>query len=947
MKKAKNPFFDESLSVEKRIDWLLAAMTLDEKMKCLASTVSDIERLGVKGFSVGGEAAHGVEARNDQNGEGQAEPTTSFTQPIGMSATWDTELIRQAGEVTGREARVLYHRHPDRGLSRWAPTVDMERDPRWGRTEEGYGEDPLLAGAMAGAYVKGMQGDDPKYLRVAATLKHFYANNTEVGRVYKSSSVDSRNKMEYYLEPFRRAIEESHAEAIMTAYNKVNGVPAILNSEVQTILKDQYGLGHAVCDGGAMEMAVTMHDYYGIHAQTLAGAIRAGVDSMSDRPELVEQAAREAYELNLLTEEDMDQALRNMFRTKLRLGIYDKEGSNPYDRVGEDDLNSRAHQEICRQVAWESMVLLKNQGNMLPLPLPDRENQVAVIGPMADMWYPDWYGGMPPYTRTLKQGLEEIAGRDIACADGRDRVIFRLGDRGVAIREDGTLCLSHTPDIFICDDWGEGSLTFQSARTGKFMNTRLPGEHDAPSERGRIAAEKEATLDWFVMEIFHLERLENGTVHLLERFGSAVQIDEDGSLVSMREDGEPAEFHLEIVESGLEKAKELARTCDTVILALGCNSMVNAKEEVDRTTICLPPAQEALLEEIVRVNSSTVLVLLSNYPYAINQAQEKLPAILWSATGSQDMGTAAAEILFGLHAPAGRLNMTWYRSDDQLPDMDDYDIIQGKRTYRYFDGEVLYPFGHGLTYTTFDYTDLVVKPKDGTKLQVSFNLANTGTAASDEVVQIYGTAPASRVKKPLKQLIGFGRVKDMQPGEQRRIAFEIPMSEFRFYDVISRTMMVEEGMYRIAVGASSEDLRRSVFVQIPGRTTGFRNLTRRIAADHYDEYDNIFLTEGQFGFTSAAVRDPKRMGRLIYRDCILPDSGSLYLHLKSGEDGTAEIYLDGQKVGEFTGKTGGFTDVRVDLYPEEAGTGKADGEKTVELEIRISSHVKLCYFMVK
>lgn len=191
----KSPFWDESLTIEERLDWLLRTMTLEEKLQCLATRVPDIESTGVKGFGVGGEAAHGVEARNDQNELGEAEPSTSFVQPIGMSATWDTELIQKAGEVVGKETRVIYHRHPDRGLSRWAPTVDLERDPRWGRTEEGYGEDPLLTGAMAGAYVKGMQGEHPRYLRVAATLKHFYGNNTEEGRVYKSSSIDPRQNM--------------------------------------------------------------------------------------------------------------------------------------------------------------------------------------------------------------------------------------------------------------------------------------------------------------------------------------------------------------------------------------------------------------------------------------------------------------------------------------------------------------------------------------------------------------------------------------------------------------------------------------------------------------------------------------------------------------------------------------------------------------------------------
>ena len=361
------PFTDAALSIEERLDWLMAEMTMDEKLRCLASRVPDLERLGISAMSVGGEAAHGVEARNDQNELGGPEVTTSFPQPVGMSASWDTELIRKAGEVTGTEARVLYHRHPDRGLSRWAPTVDMERDPRWGRTEEGYGEDPLLTGEMSSAYIRGMQGDDPHYLRIAATLKHFYGNNTEVGRGWKNVSIDPRNKYEYYLEPFRRAIEKGGAEAVMTAYNKINGIPGMLNPEVKDILKKQYGLKHAVCDGGAMELVATFHHDCGLHAETIAAAIKAGVDAMSDNPETVEAAAREAYELHLLTEEDIDTALKNMFRTKLRLGIYDAQPCNPYDNVTEKDINSEENREICRQLTRESIVLLKNRDHFLPL----------------------------------------------------------------------------------------------------------------------------------------------------------------------------------------------------------------------------------------------------------------------------------------------------------------------------------------------------------------------------------------------------------------------------------------------------------------------------------------------------------------------------------------------------------------------------------------------------
>lgn len=928
----KLPFWDESLTTEERLDWLLGAMTLEEKLKCLATKVPDIESLGINGFGVGGEAAHGVEARNDQNELGAAEPTTSFTQPIGMSATWDTELVKKAGEVTGKEARVIYHRHPDRGLSRWAPTVDLERDPRWGRTEEGYGEDPLLTGAMAGAYVKGMQGEHPRYLRVAATLKHFYGNNTEVGRGVKSSSIDPRNRMELYLEPFRRVAETGHAEAVMTAYNKINGIPGMLNPEVKRILKEQYGIKHVVCDGGAMELVVNMHGYFGIHAQTLAAALKAGVDAMSDTPEVVEAAAKEAFDLKLITEEDVDTALRNMFRTKLRLGIYDAKNSNPYDLVTEEDINSEENQRICRQVSREAIVLLKNDNEMLPL--SGETDSMAVIGPLADVWYQDWYGGKPFAKKTLRQGIHEITGKEIPCADGWDRVVFRYKGKSVAIAEDGTLVLSEKPDIFIKNDWGSGSFTFQSVRTGKYMN----------AEDGSIAAHKDEPFDWFVMELFHLIEQEDGTLQITERFGNPVVPDENGRLVYGEDKGRyAAGFCMETVESGVRKACEMAEGKDTVILALGCNPMINAKEEVDRTTIDLPPAQEELLEEIYKTNRNTVLVLFSNYPYAVNIAEEKLPAILWSATGAQDMGTAMAETLFGINAPAGRLNMTWYRSDDQLPDIDDYDIIKKCRTYRYFEGRVLYPFGHGLTYTTFEYGGLSVSVSDYVKLLVSFTLKNTGARKSDEVVQVYGAAPVSRVKKPVKQLLGFKRVKDVLPGEERQITMEIPVSEFRFYDVISKKMMVEEGNYQIWAGSSSGDCRQSATIQIHGEKTGVRLMEERTAADHYDDYENIYLTEGEFGFSAAAVLEKEKRGILVYRDCkILPGQKYIILHLMSSEKGSIEVCINGKSAAAFEGKTGIYKDIRLELEydPEELA-------ETSVLEIRISHEVKLCYFRIE
>ena len=737
------PFWDASLTDQERIDWLLKEMTVEEKLGYLASSSPDLPRLGIPGVSVGGEAAHGVEGRNDQNGLGKPDVTTSFPQPIGMSASWDPELIRQAGEITGTEARVVWHRHEGHGLSRWAPTVDLERDPRWGRNEEGYGEDPVLTGKMAGAYIRGMQGDDPKYLRCAATLKHFYGNNTEVGRGWKNSSIDPRNKYELYLEPFRRCIEDGGAEGIMTAYNKINGTIGILNPEVTDILKKQYGLRHVVSDGGAMGLVVNLHHYFGQHAETIATALKAGVDAMSDDPRMVEQAAREAYELGILKEEDMDRSIRCMMETKLRLGVYDRENLNPYDRVTEDDIDSPKAREICKELSRESIVLLKNENGALPLDKALKAEDIAIVGPLGGAWYQDWYGGTAPYRTTFLQGMEVLKQENITFADGLDRVVFRCDGKGLAVAEDGTLQMADEPDVFIKEYWGEGSYTFKSVRTGKYLGARLSESQGEKPKMGQIAADREEAFDWFVMEIFHVEPQEDGSVVLTNRFHYPVYRDVEGFFSFEQTEGIP--ITMEVVENGIEKAVAAVRGKKQVLLALGCNSVINAKEEIDRNTLELPEEQEMLLDRITEVNPNTVLVLFTNYPYTLQKAMEKLPAIIMSATGSQDMGSAMAEAVLGTYAPAGRLNMTWYESIDQLPDIDNYDIIKGKRTYRYFDGKVLYPFGYGLTYTTFAYENYKISLKDDRLLQISLDVRNTGATASDEVVQIYGSALESDV----------------------------------------------------------------------------------------------------------------------------------------------------------------------------------------------------------
>ncbi|MCR4777453.1 MAG: glycoside hydrolase family 3 C-terminal domain-containing protein [Lachnospiraceae bacterium] len=898
-----SPFWDNSLTEDERLDWLLSHMTIEEKLGALSSTGADIERLGIPKLSVGGEAAHGVEGRNDQNELGRPDISTSFPQPIGMSATWDVELVKEAGKVTGTEARVIYHRHPDRGLSRWAPTVDLERDPRWGRTEEGYGEDPVLTGKMASAYVRGMRGEDPYYIRCASTLKHFYGNNTEDGRGFKNVSIDPRNKEELYLEPFRRVIIEGGATGVMTAYNKINGIPGILNHEVRDILKKRYGLMHVVGDGGALGLVNYKHHYFGTNGESISAALKAGVDGMSDAPDIVRNAAVQAYVLGLLTEEMMDEALRNTYRLKLRLGVYDKTPANPYDNVSEEDLDTKASRALARKLTAESVVLLQNK-ERLPLSEEDMEDTV-LIGPLADAWYQDWYGGEPPYKKTLRDGIRDVTGRKLPVCEGYDTVNLFLDGKAVKVDTDGTLKATEDKegDEFVRMDWGEGRITYKHVSTGKFLNCRM--DQKKPEEAGIIACEKDAPFDWFVMEIFYEEK-EDGKVYLANRFRKKVTVTESGlvrAIVSPDIKGAPSALEIKTLNSGINSAIEAAKSHAHTILALGCCSMIGAKEEIDRKSIALPPVQQQLLEKVLEASDDVVVVLLSNYPYAMKGAEKKAKAVLWCATGSQDMGSGLADVLLGKEAPAGRLNMTWYHSDEDLPDIDDYDIIRGGRTYRYFEGEADYPFGYGLTLAAFRYENLKVSLKDEATILATFDITNDGNIKSDEVVQLYGIPPKSRVKKPLKQLLAFKRVHGVKPGETRQIALEVNVTDLFFYDTISATRMVEEGDYTFFAGRSSADRALSCELFVPGNKPGSRNTNVRIKADHFDDASGVELCEGSFDYTAVSAKDSDK-AVITFRDCAADkDVKKILMGFKSDKGCRLEVFIDGKAAAVFEGDT--------------------------------------------
>ncbi len=858
-----SPLYDTSLSVRERAEWAVSQMTLEEKFSCFGVGIRNT-RLGITASTCGGEGAHGVQARAGQ-GEGFAPtPTTSFTQPIGMAASFDRELIRRAGDVTGKESRAFANAVSKGGHSRLGPTIDLCRDPRWGRNEEGYGEDPYLTGKMASAYVMGMQ-DEHNYdgtplapgewgdrVRTAAVLKHFYANNQEWRRCYDNFDISDKVKYDYELEPYRYCAQEGHAEGVMTSYNEINRIPAMLNHEVQDILKDQWGIRYAMTDGGDFLQTVNFHHYYDTHAETLAEAVKAGVDAMLDGPREVAKAAREAYERGLITEAELDKSILCTVTQLLRQGIFDPE--DPYAELDMADVGTDEARRISLQMSKESNVLLKNEKGFLPF---SGEDDIALIGHIGDSWYMDWYGGQPTYRVTLRAGLEKKLHRAIPYDSGLNLVRFRIGDKYLGGSQSPG---SPGSAELIPVDGAENAVVFEQVNWGcgsNFLYAPAYRKYLTAAEDGRIHLASDDPFAWYVYDSFTIGtaeavRTDNprnaNSVELTEYwndeeggiklycFGNRNVYLEDGKLKTdplvrleaetvTKEGGNSAAawagsrkeadtITVEMVSSGIRRAKELAKKVGKVIVAVGCNPVVNAKEEIDRSTIDMIPLQEKLVEAVYEANPNVAVVLITNYPYAVNWMQEHVPAILMNATGSQDLGNGLASALLGESNPAGRLPMTWYRSDEDLPPLEDYDLINHPRTYRYFPGPVLYPFGYGLSYTTFAYSDLRVEKRDGSLL-VTVNIRNSGEVCGDEVAQLYirRLSPSNTVH-PLRRLIGFERLHDLAPGESRKAEFTVAPGDLEIYMEDAGKKLIEPGRYLIYAGGSCLEERVSAELEL-------------------------------------------------------------------------------------------------------------------------------------
>lgn len=677
-------FRDADSPIDKRVADLISRLTVDEKISQLQETSPPIARLEIEGFQWWSEGIHGL---------GRAGRATVFPVAIALAACWDTQLMHDVADVTSTEARAKYNageRGRYHGLAIWAPSINLIRDPRWGRDSENYSEDPYLTARLGVAFCEGLQGDDERYLKTAATPKHFAVHSQETARASSCFNVSMRQLREYYLPAFRACYEEAHAVSSMAAFNGINGVPCTANQWLLTdLLRNQWGFnGAVVTDWGAVMQLKNGQHLYQTEEEAVAAAIRAGVDVVSE-PKGGTKMLRTALDKGLLSELDIDKALTHAMTIRFRLGLFDPKERVRYTRIPISAVGSPEHWRLALRSSRESIVLLKNEaaksnGGLPLLPLDRRRiESIAVFGPDADHNMFGDYSGSPanPPVTPLAGIINHLAGRIII-------------------------------------------------RTAPWKN--------------------------------------------------------------------------------VDEAIDKAAASDVVIAVLGLNLKIE-HEGHDRKDMDLPRDQQEFIEKIVAVNPNVIVVLVCGSPVTINWIQEHVPAIVMLWYPGEQGGNALTDVLLGEYNPAGRLPVTFYKSLDQLPPLNDYDITKG-RTYMYLKTPPLYPFGFGLSYTTFAYDDL--KPdrtqvtkvaKDG-KLAISCRVTNTGERDGDEVAQMYVRHVDSKRTQPLRELKGFAR-QHIAAGQSRTVTFELPIKNLAGWDEQNNQWFVEPGEYEIEIGASSADIR--------------------------------------------------------------------------------------------------------------------------------------------
>jgi len=794
-------------------------MTLDEKIAQTGSNAPPIERLNIPGYIYyHHEALHGLV---------RGAPVTSFPLPLALGATWNPELILRIYTAVSDEARAWDNKQHI-GLSYYSPpTLNLHRDPRWGRCEEAPGEDPCHAATIGVQMIRGMQGDNPRYLKTTPCSKHFICNNTDDDRTSVSAEVDSRSFWEYYTRAYRATVLDGDVFTIMGAYNALNGVPCCASRFLLTdLIRKRWGFrGYVASDNDAIYNIYDPHHYAASEPIAAAMAILAGCDVNSGFT--LQQNLRKAVDLELLSEEDITLAVTRLFTVRHLLGLFDPPEKVPYTKIPFKVADSPEHRQLALEAARQSLALLKNENDFLPLNKVEIK-KVAVIGPTAGLCHLGGYSGSPLVRISPYEGIAKYLGYEIHhnYVSSAQMVASSPGPQLEGSSE-GDLDLGYIYN----NSWAEfpkidfsGKTEFlarvSSAANGGVVEVHLD-KLDGPLACKFTVPHTGGWQNWINVSapLNGIEGEHKVFLRFLGGEGYLLNI-ERFQLNPVSPPPPPKPGQPEVVfkpgcsvtgpkdDAMFNDAVDAARNADVAIMVCGVTQEVDG-EGHDRQTIDLTGVQSDLIKAVYAVNPKTVLVLATNNTVAVNWEQENLPAILCAVFAGQAQGTAIAEALFGEYNPGGKLPCTWYRSLDQLPPFHDYDIRKG-RTYMYFTGDPLYPFGHGLSYTTFEFSELKISadtlgPEQ--KLTVSATIKNTGGRAGSEVAQLYVTAPKGKVQKPIKQLVGFQRV-DLKPGQSKRVVFTLPYSEqaFWYWDENRRKFVLDPGTAKILLGNSSANI---------------------------------------------------------------------------------------------------------------------------------------------
>ena len=835
------PYKNPNLPIQVRVDDLVSRLTLEEKVAQMGNATPAIERLGVPAHDYWNEALHGV-ARSGI--------ATVFPQAIGLAATWDTKLMYDVADVISTEARAKHHeyaRHNQfgryQGLTFWSPNINIFRDPRWGRGQETYGEDPYLTGKLGVQFVRGLQGNDPRYFKVIATPKHYAVHSgPEPERHAFNAIASERDLRETYLPAFRDTILEGKAYSVMCAYNRTNGEPCCANKKLMVdILRGEWGFdGFVVSDCGAIYDIHVFHKVVPTEMEASVMGVKAGTDLTcgTEYPSLVQ-----AVKQGLITEAEIDTSVKRLLTARFRLGQFDPPEMVPYARIPFSANDTDENRQLALQTARKSIVLLKNANRTLPLKKDLKS--IAVIGPNADSQEVLWGN----YNGTASRWLTPLAG--IKNAVSKDtKVVYALGSTlageavvpvpASALTVNGTEpglkaeyfnnqelrgpAATVRTDARIDFDWGRYNPT--PALTGNHFSVRWTGKLKAP-ESGKytlgFTADDGARLyldGKLLVDAWASNPKKTATAEVVLEAGRSYDLRMEYFQYQRENIAKLVWSYPGMTERLMQEAVTAARETEVSVVVLGISARLEGEEMPvhvegfrggDRTDLSLPKSQEALLKAVVAAGKPVVVVLLSGSALAVNWANDNVPAIMAAWYPGGEGGTAIADVLFGDYNPAGRLPVTFYKSVDQLPLFTDYGM-QG-RTYRYFKGEPLYPFGYGLSYTNFVYGNLRFDSKTvkaGQPVKVSVDVTNAGDRAGDEVVQLYLTDTSASAPVPIRTLVGFDRI-SLRPREKRTVAFTITPRQMSLIDNGGKRVL-EPGEFLVSAGGGQVGLKGTFIV---------------------------------------------------------------------------------------------------------------------------------------